>query len=277
MVAWKGEEPVVSIVCATYQHVGFIEDALRGFLGQETDFPFEILVRDDASTDGTAEIVCDYADRYPNIIRATLETENRYPTVKPSEVFGPMIRGEFVASCEGDDYWIDPEHLQSSVVALRRDQGLSLAAGLTVHTVAGIVTKVRPNVWCRGRISRMSLMSLCNIGLHPSGLVYRSRDRSHLQAGHATRNSLLGTRGSGVVRRQVVSVRRIHQGGIHSGQPPRERDWASYRSNRRLLHLHLRDRRLVVASVFALRGLLGAGVAVVRGVRRSLIQPGPHR
>ena len=112
VAGWSGDRPVVSVVCATYQHGGFIEDTLRGFLGQETDFPFEVLIRDDASTDGTAEIVRDYADRYPNIIRAVLETENRYPAVRAGSVLRPMVRGHFTASCEGDDHWTDPRKLQ---------------------------------------------------------------------------------------------------------------------------------------------------------------------
>ncbi len=119
MARWEGDAPLVSIICPTYQHVGFIEDALSGFLGQETDFPFEVLVRDDASTDGTAEIVRDYAERYPNIIRAVLETENRWPQVKARAVLGPMVQGQFVALCEGDDYWISPHKLQRQVESLR--------------------------------------------------------------------------------------------------------------------------------------------------------------
>ena len=121
MARWQGKEPVVSILCPTYQHVDFIEDALRGFLGQDTHFPFEILVRDDASTDGTAEIVRDYAERYPNIIRAVLETENQYPKVKPLQVLLPMALGQFIAFCEGDDYWTDAYHLQRSVSVLSKE------------------------------------------------------------------------------------------------------------------------------------------------------------
>lgn len=116
---WQGDKPVVSIKCTTYQHVGFVEDALRGFLGQNTEFPFEILIRDDASTDGTAEIVRDYANRYPSIIRAVLESENRWPDVNPDMVLAPMVRGEFIALCEGDDYWIDPMKLSRQVAQLR--------------------------------------------------------------------------------------------------------------------------------------------------------------
>ena len=135
MSRWQGDKPVVSIRCATYQHVDFIEDALRGFLGQETDFPFEILVRDDASTDGTADIVRDYAERYPNIIRAVLETENRYPEVKAGQVLGPMVRGEFIAACEGDDYWIRPDILQicMSFMRIHSDVAAVLVDGIVVE------------------------------------------------------------------------------------------------------------------------------------------------
>ena len=129
MARWQGDKPVVSILCPTYQHVDFIEDALRGFLGQDTDFPFEILVRDDASTDGTAEIVRDYAERYPNIIRALPETENRYSEVKPLQALGPMVRGEFIAICQGDDYWIDPTFLAKAVARIRQE-GASVVAVL---------------------------------------------------------------------------------------------------------------------------------------------------
>jgi hypothetical protein len=115
---WTSDVPLVSVLCATYQHIEFIEDALRGFVGQVTDFPFEVIVRDDASTDGTAEVVARYAEQYPNIIRPVLETRNRWQEMRPGEVLHPLARGRFLASCEGDDYWIADDHLQRSVDAL---------------------------------------------------------------------------------------------------------------------------------------------------------------
>ena len=100
-------QPVVSICCPTYNHVNYIEAAICGFLAQETTFPFEIIVRDDASTDGTAEIVRQYSRRYPNIIRAVIEKENQLNKgVRPIHVWPSLATGEFIALCEGDDFWV---------------------------------------------------------------------------------------------------------------------------------------------------------------------------
>ena len=111
-------EPLVSICCITYNHRDFIRDALDGFLSQRTDFPYEILINDDASTDGTADIIREYEQKYPEKIRALLQTENQYSKgiTNPSGAFNfPRVRGRYVAMCEGDDYWTDPEKLQKQV------------------------------------------------------------------------------------------------------------------------------------------------------------------
>ena len=71
-----GAKPLVSILCATYQHERYISDAISGFLAQKTAFPFEVIVRDDASNDGTAAVVQAYAESYPDIIRPIYESEN---------------------------------------------------------------------------------------------------------------------------------------------------------------------------------------------------------
>jgi glycosyltransferase involved in cell wall biosynthesis len=109
----EGMVPVVTILCPTYSHVNFIRDAIEGFLIQETTFPVEIIVRDDASSDGTAEIVRDYQEKYPQLIVAILHKENQYSKgKKPFPETYAMARGEFVAFCEGDDYWTDPKKLE---------------------------------------------------------------------------------------------------------------------------------------------------------------------
>ena len=115
------DKPVlVSVYCMTYNHVGYIRDALEGFVRQKTDFPFEVIVHDDASTDGTADIIREYEKKYPDIIRPIYQTENQYSKgINPylAYIF-PRLRGKYVAVCEGDDYWTDPEKLQRQVDVL---------------------------------------------------------------------------------------------------------------------------------------------------------------
>jgi len=108
---------VVSICSIAYNHAKYIRQALDGFLMQITDFPFEVLVHDDASTDGTADIIREYAEQYPDIIKPIYQTENQYSKgVKISLTYNfPRVRGKYLAMCEGDDYWTDPFKLQKQV------------------------------------------------------------------------------------------------------------------------------------------------------------------
>lgn len=109
--------PKLSICCITYNHAKFIRQALDGFMMQKTNFPFEIIIHDDASTDGTADIIREYEKKYPDIIRVTYQTENQWSKgidVLKAFVY-PKIQGQYVALCEGDDYWIDENKLQKQV------------------------------------------------------------------------------------------------------------------------------------------------------------------
>lgn len=109
--------PRLSIVCITYNAAPYIKKALDGFLLQKTNFPIEILIHDDASTDGTADIIRDYVERNPGLIRAVFQSENQYSKgVSVSAKFLlPLVQGEYVAVCEGDDYWTDLHKLQKQV------------------------------------------------------------------------------------------------------------------------------------------------------------------
>jgi glycosyltransferase involved in cell wall biosynthesis len=110
-----------------------LENALRGFIGQVTTFPFEIIVRDDASSDGTSDIVREYAARYPNIIRSVLEKENQYSKgVRATPVLVNLARGQYVALCEGDDYWITSDKLEKQVQLLRDHPQASMSVARTV-------------------------------------------------------------------------------------------------------------------------------------------------
>ena len=104
----------VSVICNAYNHEKYIRDALEGFVTQKTTFPFEVLVHDDASTDRTAEIIREYEEKYPDIIKPIYQTENQYSQRLGAvdEIQAQRVTGKYIAFCEGDDYWTDPLKLQ---------------------------------------------------------------------------------------------------------------------------------------------------------------------
>lgn len=109
---------MVSVLCATYNQKKYIRQCLDSVLAQETDFRFEIIVRDDCSTDGTSEIVLEYANRYPDKVIPLMLEENHYSHGKNDIAFMrlfDLIRGKYFAVCEGDDFWTDPKKLQIQV------------------------------------------------------------------------------------------------------------------------------------------------------------------
>lgn len=119
---------MVSICCLTYNHENYVRECLDGFLMQKTNFPFEVLVHDDASSDDTASIIREYAERYPTIIKPILQTENQLSKgVGVTRVFNfPRAKGKYITMCEGDDYYVDPMKLQNHVDFLEEhtDYGL---------------------------------------------------------------------------------------------------------------------------------------------------------
>ncbi len=121
------EQIKLSVVCITYNHEAFIRDCLNGFVMQKTDFPFEILINDDASTDKTAEIIREYEKKYPHLFRCVYQTENQWGKKNAwNDILFPMIRGKYVALCEGDDYWTDPLKLQKQVDFLETHPDVSV-------------------------------------------------------------------------------------------------------------------------------------------------------
>ena len=118
----KGTTPLVTIRCITYNHEPYIRQCLEGFVMQKTNFLFEAIVHDDASTDGTAAIIREYAEKYPDIIKPIYETENQYSKRNGSltRIMDAHMRGKYIAMCEGDDYWIDPLKLQKQVDFLEK-------------------------------------------------------------------------------------------------------------------------------------------------------------
>lgn len=121
------ESSVISINCVTYNHEQYIEDTIIGFLIQETTVPFEILIHDDASTDGTALIIQKYEKLYPKIIKPLYQSKNQYSQgVRPLFLNARRVNGQYMAVCEGDDYWLDPNKLQAQFEALKGCESVNI-------------------------------------------------------------------------------------------------------------------------------------------------------
>lgn len=113
--SWKSNTPIVSIICTTYNQESYIEDALIGFLIQKTNFPFEIIIHDDASSDKTTEIVKKYQKKYNKILKLIIQQKNQYSQAanSPLLIAANSAKGKYLALCEGDDFWIDEQKLQT--------------------------------------------------------------------------------------------------------------------------------------------------------------------
>ena len=109
----------VAVWCITYNQKDFIKDALNGFIMQKTNFPFVVIVHDDKSTDGTTDIILEYAQKYPDIIIPVIETENQWSKGGLKHIINIMNNrfriGKYIAFCEGDDYWTSPDKLQIQI------------------------------------------------------------------------------------------------------------------------------------------------------------------
>lgn len=226
--------PVVSIVCPTYNHEAFLAKALDGFLVQQTTFPYEILVNDDASTDGTARILARYAERYPNIIRPFYHAENQYQQGKECipGIF-KEARGRYIAYCEGDDYWTDPDKLQLQVDFLENHPDYVL----TYHDAMAFDLNGERGIQLQGKFRQDASALELQKGRPISTLtvcfrnVFHELPRELLGAplGDMCWWSLLGAYGKGKFLEQIKpAAYRVHPGGIFS-----------MRSEKRKLHMSL--------------------------------------
>ena len=120
--------PLVSVCCITYNHAPYIRECLDGFILQQTNFPIEVLIYDDASTDGAQNIIREYEAKYPDIIKPIYQTENQYSKgCKVNREFNfSRAQGKYIALCEGDDYWTDPLKLQKQVDFLEANPEYSM-------------------------------------------------------------------------------------------------------------------------------------------------------
>jgi glycosyltransferase involved in cell wall biosynthesis len=111
------ENILVSVICDVYNHEPYLRDCLEGFVMQQTNFQYEILIHDDASTDNSVKIIQEYVDKYPHLFKPIYQTVNQYSQGVGiwRDIQMPRANGKYIAICEGDDYWTDPWKLQKQV------------------------------------------------------------------------------------------------------------------------------------------------------------------
>lgn len=122
----------VSVICMTFNQVDYVEKMLENIVSQKTDFQFEVIIHDDASTDGTTDIVRQFVDKYPNLFVPILQKENQYSKkVKMIPSLVAQVRGKYFAFCEGDDYWCDDHKLQKQYDAMEANLDCSICVHKT--------------------------------------------------------------------------------------------------------------------------------------------------
>lgn len=119
------DTPIISVLMLTYNHASYIREAVDSVLSQETSYPFEVIIADDASTDGTREIIQEYAQKDSRIV-LSLQKVNSKVYKNLIDACG-YIRGKYLALCEGDDYWIDTYKLEKQVRFLEENPDFTVS------------------------------------------------------------------------------------------------------------------------------------------------------
>lgn len=126
----KNKKVEVSIYCITYNHANYIKRTLEGFLMQQMSVEYEIFIFDDASNDGTSDIVREYAKKYPELVHAIIAKKNTYTYINRKETIiflrQHVLRGKYIAVCEGDDYWIYNKKLQIQYDLMESNPNITL-------------------------------------------------------------------------------------------------------------------------------------------------------
>lgn len=127
---------MVSVSCVVYNHAKYLRKCLDGFVMQKTNFKFEVLIHDDASTDGSQDIIREYEKKYPDIIKPIYQIENQYSKhISIGKTYQyPRAKGKYIAFCEGDDYWCDDNKLQKQFDIMETNPDCSMC----VHRVQDV-------------------------------------------------------------------------------------------------------------------------------------------
>lgn len=218
----------VSVVSITYNQEKYVAEMLESVVSQKTSFAFEVLVADDGSTDKTREIIRQYADKYPDIVKPILREKNIGAWNNFTDAF-KKATGSYIALCEGDDYWTNPEKLQKQVDFLDKHPDYSICFHKTRVVYEGIDKKdsIYPDV---DDLKWYNFKELLSINYIPTASVmYRRQNYSDLAPDMMPGDWYLHVYhakfGKIKIINEVMSVYRKHKGGI----------WWDFDTNRDLI------------------------------------------
>lgn len=219
-------DPLVSVLCITFNHAGFIQRTLEGYLAQRTSFPYEVVVHDDASPDGTASIVRAVEERHPNVVRGIYQTENQFTKErgKVTRTVFAAARGKYIAFCEGDDHWIDPQKLQKQVDVLEADPTAVGCFTNAFNERDGERTPFFGSGYSRipdARVTERDIVlgqgiPTCTLVFRAEALLPLPTELAVSPVGDTILFTHLARAGDLIYIPEVTAVRTMHAGGIHS-------------------------------------------------------------
>jgi glycosyltransferase involved in cell wall biosynthesis len=179
-------KPLVSVCIPTFQHAKYIEQCIESVLSQETDFPFEILIGEDDSTDGTREICIRYAEKYPDRIRLFLRNSEE-KMVRNGKKIGRLnhlrlyksARGKFLCFCDGDDYWLSNQKLQLQVGLMNRFPNASIC--ITRSVLEGEENPLTLDIPDQLTVKKASDLKMIHYQGHLSSWMVRNRASDFLK------------------------------------------------------------------------------------------------
>ena len=240
------ESPLVSIVCATYNHEPYLARALDGFLMQETTFPIEIILAEDCSTDGTRQVIEDWLDvnveerqegnlyllKNGMLLRYIWSENNVGATANEKRAMA-AASGKYIAFCEGDDYWIDSKKLQKQVDFLEENPEYVVCFARCKHydvesaswkndnceclfrsgnTVADVTSELLFSRWYTQPLTMMFVKEVYDLDWYDHYKYFRDLQQIFL----------LLQRGKGCILNFDSGVRLIHDGGMASQDTRRQ-------------------------------------------------------
>ena len=210
---------LVTVRCLAYNHEPYIRQCLEGFVMQKTNFRFEAIVHDDASTDRTADIIREYAEKYPDIIKPIFETENQYSKRDGSltRIMNAYTHGKYVAICEGDDYWIDPLKLQKQVDFLETHVEYSMCFHRCTEVFEGFERKKTFANLKSGDYTTLDILE--NWIVPTASVLYRKEQAPSILPvgiffGDSFLFAFLAEKGRVYCLNDIMSVYRVNSGGV---------------------------------------------------------------